>query len=160
VDVDPFNILGLPPAFDLPAEQIERAYLRLAHTAHPDRCAEQEAADARAALLNYAHETLADPERRAEALLRRLGGPGREQDRSLPPGFLERIMEVREALEAAVASGDDAEHRKWRDWAARQRQDHQHRVSELFRSSPPPLAEIRRELNAWRYIERMMEQMG
>jgi hypothetical protein len=49
-------------------------------------------------------------------------------------------------------------------WALQRRQQHIDTVRAMFASisespSPETLAAIRRELNAWRYIERMIEQL-
>ncbi len=82
------------------------------------------------------------------------------------------------AVEEAAESGDAAGLARWRDWVAAERERYIERLGGLFASvrevegaggvggvggaSPPPenLAEIRRQLNAWRYIERMLEQIG
>lgn len=117
-----------------------------------------------AALLNHAHRTLQDPESRAEALLIRLGGPARSADKSLPAEFLPQIMEIREQLEAALASGDPAQREHWEAWANSRRAEHARAVSGLFKRhaaapSPLTLSAIRRELNVWRYTERLLEQL-
>ncbi|CAG0955213.1 hypothetical protein PHYC_00425 [Phycisphaerales bacterium] len=154
---DPFAVLGLSPGFDLDRQAIERAYLRKAAALHPD--AAGEASSEQAADLNRARAALADSERRAEALLRRLGGPEKERDKSLPTGFLMEIMEVREQVEAALAEADEPGRAHWRAWALDQRSEYERRISELFRAGPPPLTEIRKTLNAWRYVERLLEQL-
>lgn len=169
---DPFAQLGLPRTFDLTSQQIETAYLRRVTTIHPDtgidllfeadhsgRGVDSDAASAR---LNAARDVIANPELRAGALLLLLGGPGKEQDRSLPEGFLPWIMEIREDIESQIA--DPAAVAKWRTWALEQQRAYQARVGKLFASvsqrvDPGVLIEIRRELNAWRYIERLLEQL-
>lgn len=167
---DPFDTLGLKATFDLDAPAIRRAYLARVAAVHPDSAqldaAQADAADdARStATLNDAKRTLEDPERRASALLARLGGPTKEQDKSLPAGFLMDIMELRKGVEDALASGRaDARERVAQDAASR-REVHIARVSEMFRSlGPTPdraaLVAIRTELNAWRYVERLIEQL-
>lgn len=160
---DPFETLALPARFDLDPASIERAYLGVIARTHPDQSGVRadEAADAAAA--NRARQVLADPERRANALLARLGGPAKEQDQSLPDGFLMEMMETREAIESAFARGEDRS--RWREWAAGQRRMYIARVAQLFGSLPAggassqPLRDIRRELNAWRYVERLIEQL-
>jgi curved DNA-binding protein CbpA len=89
---DPFDALGLPASFDLDQGEIERAYFARSAAVHPDVAAGDDEAQRRMTILNQAKRTLDDPERRADALLIRLGGPPREQDRSLPPDFLMEIM--------------------------------------------------------------------
>lgn len=165
---DAFDLLNLPPSFDIDPSRLQRAYLARAAQIHPDIAGgggNDEEAARRSALLNEAKRTLENPERRADALLLRLGGPSREQERSLPEGFLMEIMETRMAIEEAIASGDPAERRKWEAWAEARRGEYIARVTELFNALPPPppppeaLRGIRTELNAWRYIERLIEQL-
>lgn len=154
---DPFEVLGLSPRFDLDVREIERAYLRKAAVLHPDAAGDAHAEGA--ADLNRARAALSNSERRAEVLLRRLGGPDKEHDKSLPTGFLMEILETREQVEETLAAGDEAGRARWRAWGLERRAEYEHRAGELFRASPPALAEIRKTLNAWRYIERLLEQL-
>lgn len=164
---DPFEALGLPRRFDLDLRRVRSAWLRRAAALHPDRqgAGDEDEIARRAAVLNEAKRTLEDPEQRADALLILLGGPAREQEKSLPPEFLMEIMSVRESLEEAVASGDDDRVQEHERWAAEQREEMIRRVGEAFEAlADPPdaqaLRDIRVTLNAWRYIERMLEQAG
>lgn len=164
---DPFGALGLPRRFDLGRDEIERAYLARAAETHPDLVTAGDAgAPGDAGDLNRARQDLADPETRASVLLALLGGPGKEQDRGLPPGFLMEMMEVREQMEAAAGAGDRDQIERWERWAEEQRAGHVRAVAELFAatdaSGPDPrtLRSIRERLNAWRYIERMLDQMA
>jgi hypothetical protein len=76
------------------------------------------------------------------------------------------MMEVREQMEAAAAARDAAALERWRNWAEDQRIGYARSVGELFkqveRDGPRPeiLKAIRTRLNAWRYIERMLEQIA
>lgn len=168
--MDAFARLGLPRRFDLDRSTIERAYLSLAGAAHPDALGTpglaDDPSDASSSDLNRARQDLLDPESRATILLALLGGPSKESDRSLPDGFLMEMMDVREQMEAAAAARDAAELDRWRDWAEEQRAGHARAVGELFkqveRDGPRPesLKAIRTRLNAWRYIERMLEQIA
>ena len=164
---DPFDTLGLPARFDLDPAGVERAYLSRAAACHPDLAGQDPEAAARAAraaaALNDAKAVLLDPESRARALLARRD-PGAPADRSLPEGFLMDIMQTRLGLEEAIAGGNPADLDPWREWAARERRSAIDRIGGLFAGlgEPPAaegLAEIRRQLNAWRYIERMLEQI-
>ena len=162
---DPFELLGVPATFDLTRERIERAYLAKAAALHPDAAGDalaREAAERQSAALNHAVRTLRDRERRANALLSRLGGPAKDADRSLPDGFLAQIMETRMQIEADA--GDAAARQRWEDWAEKERDAFARSVSAQFAAlaepaAPGPLSEIRRTLNAWRYIERLIEQL-
>jgi curved DNA-binding protein CbpA len=162
VGEDPFDILGLPPAFDHAPAAIERAYLARAASVHPDLVGDDDEAAVRAAKLNRAKSVLLNPEQRANALLARLGGPSKAQDKSLPPGFLIEMMETREAIEAAIATGNPEERGQWDRWALEQRSEYVSHIGELFgqvAKDPGKLAQIRQKLNAWRYIERLIEQL-
>ncbi len=148
-------------------------------SAQPDPAA----GDAASARLNAAKAVLDDPEQRAGALLARLGGPAKEHDRTLPDGFLLEMMEARERMESE--RNDPAAVACWEDWGESRRRAHMAEAARLFAQllagpqqqaaagpgvpAPGPGAEsgrrdvlraIRRELNAWRYIERMLEQLA
>ena len=73
------------------------------------------------------------------------------------------MMEVRGEIEDAIASGGDAERARWEAWADEQRAEFVQDVTARFAaadgSQPEPLAAIRTRLNAWRYIERLIEQL-
>lgn len=164
---DPFDILGIAPSFEVDPGALARAYLALSARLHPDIARSDPDAAIRAAAANRAKSTLENPESRAAALLARLGGPSKESDRSLPPGFLADMMETRELIENAAASRDPAEMRRWKAWALERRTHYVREVSGLFErlesSSPGDrsavLRAIRQELNAWRYVERLLEQL-
>ncbi len=156
---DPFDILGLSRSFDLSIDAIERAYLAQSAQCHPDLIGDDDEASRRSAELNDAKAALANPESRANALLAVLGGPSKEQDRTLPNGFLLEMMETREEIEADIASGSEAKRSTWKEWSARERERYTKTVSMLFKQTPVDTSEIRKQLNAWRYIERLIEQL-
>jgi molecular chaperone HscB len=166
--VDPFALLGLPRSFDIDHRALQSAYLRGSASLHPDRFAnplEQAQAQRLAAELNQAHAVLADDEQRANLLLRLAGGPEKEQDKSLPDGFLVEMMEIRQEMEGAVSGKDHAARARLEQWARERRAEHIGSVRRMFtalqdRQDASHLREIRRELNAWRYIERMLEQLA
>jgi len=161
---DAFDLLGLEARFDLTPEQVRAAYLARAGAVHPDAGSGGE--EDQAAALNAAKTAVSDPETRANLVLARMGGPSGDVSRSLPDGFLLTMMEAREGLEAAASRRDTAEIERWRGWAERERDGHIARVGALLeaaRGSRPTgagLSAVRQELNAWRYIERMLEQIG
>lgn len=175
--MDVFALLGLPRTFELELKDIRRAHLAAVARSHPDagRDADADALDAagsvggeggdEAGAINMAKQVLMDPERRADVLLVLMGGPSKDADKSLPPGYLMEMMQTREQIDAATTP--EAK-RHWREWAAQRRAEHIQRVRDLFRratphqgSTPQPavLKDIRLELNAWRYIERLVEQL-
>jgi molecular chaperone HscB len=162
---DAFDLLGLEPRFDLDPARLERAYLTRAARLHPDLASGNPDAPVKAAALNHAKAALSDPESRANLLLARLGGPSKDQDKSLPDGFLMDMLETRERAEGDLSSADPARLAPWKQWTQDQRSHYAQRVGELFRALPAggshadTLRAIRLELNAWRYIERLAEQL-
>jgi len=152
----------LPRRYALDAMEIESAFLARLSGVHPDLAGEGASMDA--AVLTEARATLADPERRAVALLGLLGGASASQDRSLPDGFLMEMMELREQVESELdTDGPDARAR-WASFAESRRRGHIARIGDMFERleagpSPAGLDPIRRELNAWRYTERLIEQL-
>ncbi|MDP1663057.1 MAG: iron-sulfur cluster co-chaperone HscB C-terminal domain-containing protein [Phycisphaerales bacterium] len=161
---DAFDLLGLEARFDLTPERVRAAYLARAGAVHPDAVPGGE--DGAAAALNAAKTAVSDPETRANLLLARLGGASSDVSRALPDGFLMKMMEAREGMEEAASRRDGAAIERWRGWAERERDGHIARVGALLeaaRLGKPTgvgLSEVRQELNAWRYIERMLEQIG
>lgn len=161
---DPFSLLGVPARFDLTPESIRRAYLARVAAVHPDHAAE-EGATPNAAELNAAMKSLLDPEARAAALLARLGGPSKEENRTLPDGFLMDMMAWRESIDEAMAAGNRRAVAAALAEAGKRRDGHIATATTLFESvstapSPAQLTFLRRELNAWRYIERLIEQVS
>jgi molecular chaperone HscB len=165
---DPFDILGLPASFQMEQADLDRAFLAHSARLHPDLARADPDAARQMAALNHARRTLADPERRADALLMRLRGPPRERERGLPDGFLIEMMEVREEVESAMRAPDEGERaaarRKWESWGEERRRRAIEEVASMFERlegppSPEPLRQIRIRLNAWRYIERLLEQL-
>jgi len=164
---DPFATLGLPRDFKIDRAPIQRAYLTEAAKSHPDRFADplrRREAEQRSAEVNRARVILEDDEQRAECLLALLGGPGKSEDQTLPDGFLQEILEVRQELEEARRSGDAPRRAGVERWADEQRNAHRQRVEALFDGAKGPttsesLRAVRHELNAWRYIERLIEQL-
>lgn len=165
---DPFDLLGLPPSFDLNAGQIARAHRKASASAHPDRNPSAPDAGSEAARttarLNHARRTLENDELRANALLERLGGPPKNREKALPDGFLIEIMRTRLAVEEALGSGDPAARETCESEAEAEREKWIHDVRAAFAAlgdppDPAQLTAIRVKLNAWRYIERLIEQL-
>ena len=171
---DAFDTLHLPPRFDLKPAEIQRAYLGLATAAHPDsnsfggNAGDADGGDSEtvSAALNAAKDLLLDDEARANLLLSRLGGPAANQDRTLPPTLLMEMMEKRSEFEEAKARGDAGAMGVLRAWADAQRDARVAAVGGLFARASlagegaEELKQLRVELNAWRYVERMLEQVG
>lgn len=165
---DPFAHLGLERRYSLDPALVRRAYLERSAKLHPDVAGDDPEVEDRAAKLNLARQTLEDPEQRAIALWKLLGGgnggAAGADDRALPPGFLMEMMEIRERIESELAGGGPGARETWEEWGRQRRAAHETEVARLFdRASPgdaATLKQIKLELNAWRYIERMMQQLS
>lgn len=108
-----FELLGLSEDHDISVSQLEKAYLTLQRSAHPDRFANdskgQILAVRYAAFINEAYETISSPLFRAQYLLQLKGvetdfGVATIADRM----FLMEQMELREAL-SDIRSAPDPE---------------------------------------------------
>ncbi len=159
-----FAVFNLPAQFDLDEAALQSRYLELTRLTHPDFAGDDIDSQMRAmelsARVNEAHRILSDPETRANYLLMLQGGPAQTQDTSLPDGFLEEIMLLREELADAQSQGNAQSLQHLEAQARQRRQSHLTRIAELFQQPTPQAAsQIRTELNALRYIQRMLEQI-
>jgi len=109
---DYFALFGLPPRYRLDPQALEQAYRALQREIHPDRYAAGDEAQRRMALqssarVNEAYRALKDPVERAQYLLSLRGIDAlSETNTALPPAFLERELERREAAADAHARRD------------------------------------------------------
>jgi len=110
-----FDVFGLARAYDVDVPALEKQYRELSLQHHPDRVAPGNARERLEALegttaLNAAFKTLKDPVRRAFYLLKLHGVDLEREDagaqKDMPLEFLEQVMELREALDAAMAKKD------------------------------------------------------
>ncbi len=167
-DTNPFAMLGLAQRFDIDEDTIERAYLQRVTQLHPDMGGA--AADFDTAQLNQARQILIDDEQRANQILDLIGGPTASQCKDLPDGFLMDMMVRREEIEEHIHNGGAESRENWESWAHQERAMYAQAVGELFDSiqgeqeicadqRSSTLVKIRTLLNAWRYIERLIEQL-
>lgn len=164
---NPFSVLGLPMKFKIDAAIIERAYLGKLQSAHPDAGGpdgDGEHGGDDAAALNQARKSLLDPELRANALLDLIGGPGASACKDLPDGFLMEMMTRRQEIEEQIDEAGALARTNWESWAREERTEYTQDVQKLFEqcevgSEPEKRTQIRVLLNAWRYIERLIEQL-
>ena len=102
-----FELFGLPAAFSIDRDALEKAYREIQSQVHPDRFAHAGDAERRASLqwttrVNEAYQTLKSPVARASHLLALRGvDVAFETNTAMPPEFLMQQMELREALEEA-----------------------------------------------------------
>ncbi len=91
---------------------LDRRVVAFSRDLHPDLAGAAPGVRARAVLgaaqVNEAFGVLRDAHKRAEYLLTLLGGAGPNQDKSVPAGFLEAMLDERDAVDAAIAQGGAA----------------------------------------------------
>ena len=166
---NPYEILGLKPSFSITPTQIQHAYLQKLSTTHPDLGPTSGHTQLDPAALNQARDTLQSDEARANLMLHLLNGPS-PTDKSLPDNFLMEMMQLRTQIEEELApqSEDASEARaRWQSWANDERTNTIATITTLFESLPAADAssasdiklQIRTRLNAWRYTERLIEQL-
>ncbi|MDF1809146.1 MAG: iron-sulfur cluster co-chaperone HscB C-terminal domain-containing protein [Phycisphaerales bacterium] len=157
---NPFLTLNLPLRYRLDPSEIEKAYLGILANDHPDAGG----VGMDSASVNAARSTLLNAEKRANTLLELRNGPSASQLKELPDGFLIEMMSLRQEIEEELNEKDEASREKWEKWASDQRADYSDQIAMLFDSldddpSASALSQIRIKLNAWRYIERLIEQL-
>ena len=163
---DPFAILGIEPIYEIDPEELRRKAVRRAARLHPDRASDPVTAASMArdlARVNEAAVILQDDIQRAELILRMRGGPGPSEDRTLPDGFLESMLETRMELEEALSANDEPGRMRLAEWARSEWDQRRSMVSSILdhdtNSEDEDLLQVRRELNRWRYSQRMLEQL-
>jgi molecular chaperone HscB len=135
IDDDDFSLFGLPPRQGIDAAELDARRRSLQAATHPDRFAAEGAAAQRLAMqwavrINEAARRLKDPLARAGYLCELRGVPvSAEVNTAMPPAFLMRQMEWREAL--AEAEDAEAVERLDADIAAEERALHA-RLRELL----------------------------
>ncbi len=169
----PFAVLGLEPSFAVDQQGLKKRMLALSRALHPDFHAGADAetrrlAEDHSAALNAAYALLSDDARRAEWLVRELGGPREDEERTLPGAFLQEVLEWNEAIEEARASAPGSPERAALAPLTRQLRDARAQglqgVARLLTPLPAPgaaaLRAVRQELNALRYLERVLRELG
>jgi molecular chaperone HscB len=162
--LDPFEALGVEPAFALDMAVVEQRHRDLSRALHPDRHASSGASERRLALgraieVNEAFRILKDPVRRAQALLARRGvatGEGKEPPAS--PALLMEVMERREALAEIRHSRDEAALGRL---IADVRQIEQRLLATLsteFGSATQNSAQILKQVGELRYYRRFLDE--
>jgi molecular chaperone HscB len=168
----PFEALGLAPAYALDVGAARRRLLALSRAAHPDFHANagdetRRRAEDNTAALNAAFRILSDDVRRADWLVRALGGPGEDEERAMPAAFLHEVLEWNEAIEAARdAEHDSAARAELATLATRlegERAGSMQRIGSALDPLPatgsPALRKVRQELNAVRYLDRALREI-
>jgi molecular chaperone HscB len=167
----PFEILGLgAPAFAVDRDDLRRRLLKRTREVHPDFFGTESAdvrglAERNSARINEAFAILSDDFARADWIVGYLGGPDEQSERAMPAAFLGEVLEWNEILEEARrGSGVDPRLAELERELTGRRSAAIGAVSGLLTPLPAPgspaLKRVRSELNAVRYIDRALTEIG
>lgn len=170
--VSPFAALGLSMGWELDEDRLQRNLLRFTRLMHPDffvtaEPEERELAERGSAELNQAFELLSSDVRRGDWLLTALGGPSDQEERQMPQAFLMEVLEWNETLEAARESERGSAERQALE-SLKQTLVLERgtlldsvgaKLTPLPAAGAPVLREVRRDLNAVRYIDRALAEL-
>ena len=111
-DRTPFELLGLDVTMEVDAADLRKRLRRFTKLVHPDYFAtsspeQRELAEGHNARLNEAYRIVKDDARRADWIVRHLGGPTEKDLGAMPQEFLMEVMELREEADEAIERSDD-----------------------------------------------------
>ena len=168
----PFEALGLEIAYAIDGKALKKRLLRLSRLTHPDFFAtasveELALAEENNALLNNSYEVLFDDFRRADWIVKALGGPSESDERQMPQEFLMEVLEWNEALEEGRGAAIDSTERKALDelqnTLSAERADTLAAVAATLTPTPSKgaasLSAARKQLNAIRYLDRTLREL-
>ena len=149
-----FELFGLPAAFGVDQEALEKAYREIQSRVHPDRFAHAGDAERRASLqwttrVNEAYRALKDPVQRGKHLLELHGvDVAFETNTQMPTDFLLQQLGLREELESASGGKDASRLDRLRSGLRLQQQDLEQQIGQAIdaRKDYPGAAELVRKL--------------
>ncbi len=165
---DHFRLFGLPRQYRIDLADLHRRFLAISRNIHPDLFGEQAPEMRNLALrlsaqINEAYQTLKDPVLRAEYLLESSGGKSSATDKSAPGELLAEILTLREEIEEARAVDDSEALESIRARIQSRRTATFNAVTELCerldQGSEPVLTDLRRQLNALRYLDNLLAEL-
>lgn len=157
-----FDALGLPRAMRLEAQAIEKAFREVSRKVHPDKVSAANAEERRCAveltsLVNEAHRTLRDPQKRAEYLMRLEGvDVAREDAKTKDSALLLEMLELQEKIEQEkTTAGLEA----MRENALRRHADRIESLARHFDDHVGTKDEAIGALVELRYVRRLLERL-
>lgn len=162
--MNPFALLGVESRFDLDLGALEKTHRELSRALHPDKFAQANASERRAALekaaaVNEAWRTLRDPIKRAEALFRMHGiAVGEDNEPKSTPTFLMEVLEMREELAEARQKKDLAKVRKLGEAMKTRLEGAQKKLADGFAEKKEPLA-LLPALGEMRFYKRFLDEV-
>jgi len=169
----PFEAMGLEPSQALDLGALKKRLLQLSRAMHPDFFGNSDETTRQLAIdntaeLNYAFELLSDDMARADWLVRSLDGPKESDERQMPQAFLMEVMEwnelLEEAREAAPGSPEQAAAVQLGSTLEDERKVIMQAVAAALTPLPSAgdatLTDIRKQMNAVRYVDRALHQLS
>jgi molecular chaperone HscB len=162
--MNPFALLGVESRFDLDLPALEKTHRELSRALHPDKFAQANASERRAALekaaaVNEAWRTLRDPIKRAEALFRMHDiAVGEDKEPKSTPTFLMEVLEMREELAEARQKKDLAKVKKLGEAMKLRLDAAEKKLSEGFAAKNDPLA-LLPSLGEMRFYKRFLDEV-
>lgn len=162
-DRTPFDLLGLDVSMELDVTDLRKRLRRFTKLVHPDYFAtaspeQRDLAEGHNARLNEAYRILKSDARRADWIVRHLGGPTEKDLGAMPQEFLMEVMEWNEVLEDSEPGAPELEELGER--LRSERADVLASISAALIPLPPAqdprLQEVRKDLNALRYLDRAL----
>ena len=166
---DYFALLGLPRMYAIDQKKLNAAFRAIARGVHPDRFAGapeevRSLATRLSAEVNQAFYVLSDPVRRAGYLLEFAGGPSPAEMREVPSELLTEVMMLREQIDEAKMTGDDAALERQREIIAGRRQEMLRQIAALAESiaglDEPRRRVLRRLLNSIKYFDNLLAELS
>lgn len=171
-EISPFELFGWPLSDEIDARELHKRFLRFSRLTHPDFFAAESAAtralaERNSARLNEAREILSDDVRRADWLVRHLGGPDENDERQMPKAFLLEVLEWNEILEEAKHAEPGAPVLAQIDELEQELRANRAETIDAIHAKLAPLPErgsaalrdVRRDLNAVRYVDRALGEI-
>ncbi len=171
-EASPFDVVGIEVRYPIDAKDLAQRVRKIARLVHPDFFAAagptmRALAEAHGARLNEAHEVLKDDVRRADWIVRHLGGPSEEQLRDMPQEFLMEVLEWNEVLDEGASAPPGSTERlalaPLEETLLAQREAALAEVARALEPLPsagaPALTAVRRTLNAIRYLDRALRRL-
>lgn len=174
--MNPFDVFGLTPSFQIDIAELERCYRGMQRAVHPDRHAGAPARHRHQALghaitVNEAYRALKDDLSRAHALLGVIDasrqGPPRQggENEAADPQFLMEVMELRESLADVRRSKSTSHLRELITVVKRKQRDTTTAMQSLFEralSEPSPsesvMAKLRAQVGELHYYRRFLQE--
>ncbi|MFT5285131.1 MAG: molecular chaperone HscB [Planctomycetota bacterium] len=168
----PFESFGMAASQQVDLAALKKRLLKLSRAMHPDFFGNadedtQQLAIDNTAELNAAFELLKNDLSRADWLVRSLGGPDENAERQMPQAFLIEVMEWNELLEEAQEAPADAPKRHEAAELGKTLQAERANILQGIDQQLTPLpeqgagllTEVRKQMNAVRYVDRALTQI-